>query len=135
MTRLRAEPGETAAALKALFEERYGRTPFVLEYLSRRPDVALPHVLKSDAILSGHGAMDARTTELIASAVAAALRCDFCMLVHMDRALGLGVSTDEIFQALLVAGAICESSSHAHAFRVLERVEAKRRQREAPPEA
>lgn len=123
---LSANPEGLGDVLLELVREQYGMVPFVHKVLARRPDVALPHVLNSRAVFDEGAILGPRVNELIATAVAAALRCDFCMQAHMEQALASGATSDELFQALLVAGAVCESSSFAHAFRVLTRIEERR---------
>jgi AhpD family alkylhydroperoxidase len=49
------------------------------------------------------GHLDAKTRELIALAVAVSLRCDGCIAVHTEAARRLGVTQEEIAEALGVA--------------------------------
>lgn len=123
LDRLAENPAETAEALRALWTARRGGVPVVAQLLSRRPDAALSFLLKIDGIFGDASVLDRKTKELIAVAVAAALRCDHCMQAHVPAALAAGATTDEVLQAMLVAGAICESSSFAHSLRILRRVE------------
>lgn len=116
-------PAETAEALRALWTERRGGIPVVAQILARRPGAALSFLLKMDGIFGEESVLDKKTKELIAIAVAAALRCDYCMQAHVPAALAAGATTDEVMQAMLVAGAICESSSFAHSLRILQRVD------------
>lgn len=124
---LASDPEGVMEALLDRLREHYGMVPLVHKVLTRRPDVAIPQVMKSLAVFDERAILGPRVNELIATAVAAALRCDFCLLAHMEKALASGATSEEVFQALLVAGAVCESSSFAHAFRILNRVEEKRR--------
>jgi AhpD family alkylhydroperoxidase len=55
--------------------------------------------------------------ELAAVAAAAALMCEHCLDAHMRAALSKGATLEEIFDVLLVAGAVAESSTLAVAFR------------------
>lgn len=126
LDRLGENTAETAEALRALWVERHGRIPFIADFLARRPEAAVAFLLKGDGVLHDTRVLDARTNELIALAVAAALRCDFCMQAHIEAARAAGATFEEVLQALLVAGAICETSSFAHSFRVLQRLEEKR---------
>lgn len=123
LDRVAENPAETAEALRALWTERRGGVPVVAQILSRRPDAALSFLLKVEGIFGEASVLDKKTKELIAVAVAAALRCDYCMQAHVPTALAAGATTDEVMQAMLVAGAICESSSFAHSLRILQRVE------------
>ncbi|WP_112996558.1 carboxymuconolactone decarboxylase family protein [Hyphomicrobiales bacterium] len=86
------------------------------ELASRTPDT-----IRGAALLAGAGAktnhLDAKTRELIALAVAVTTRCDGCIAFHSAEAVKLGVSDDEIAEALGVAinlntGAAMVYSSH-----------------------
>ncbi len=70
-----------------------------------------------DAAGAVHGALDAKTRELIALAVAATTRCDTCIAVHAKGAAEAGASREEVLEALgvavgLNAGAAFVYSSH-----------------------
>lgn len=125
LERLEANPVESAEALRALWSERHGRLPFVAEFLARRPEAGTAFLMKAHDVLYDTRVLDKKTNELIASAVAASLRCDYCMHAHIEAAHASGATFDEILQALLIAGAICETSSFSHSFRVLQRIEDK----------
>lgn len=80
-----------------------------------------PDTLKGAALLAGAGAktghLDAKMRELIALAVAVTTRCDGCIAFHSAEAVKLGVSDEEISEALgvainLNAGAAMVYSSH-----------------------
>ena len=82
---------------------------------------ARPTRSKGAALLGGAGAktnhLDAKTRELIALAVAVTTRCDGCIAFHSAEAVKLGVTDDEIAEALgvainLNAGAAMVYSSH-----------------------
>ncbi|MFS2179487.1 carboxymuconolactone decarboxylase family protein [Rhizobium pisi] len=86
------------------------------ELASRTPDT-----LRGAAILGGAGAktnhLDAKMRELIALAVAVTTRCDGCIAAHSAEAVKLGISDEEIAEALgvaitLNAGAAMVYSSH-----------------------
>lgn len=110
---------ETAQALLDILEEQYGTVPLVLRVLGRRPDVLLPQTMK---VLSRSEVLGPKVSELVAVAAAAALRCEFCLQVHVQQALKHGATQDEVFESLLIAGMIAESSTQAVAFRVFEKV-------------
>ncbi len=69
-----------------------------------------PDTVKGYATLGGAGAktghLDAKTRELIALAVAISLRCDGCITVHAAEAKKLGVTKEELAEALGVATSI-----------------------------
>jgi AhpD family alkylhydroperoxidase len=68
---------------------------------------AMPEVMKAFAAVSQAAlapkALDAKTKELIALAIAVALRCDDCIAFHVKAALQHGASRDEVLEALGMA--------------------------------
>jgi AhpD family alkylhydroperoxidase len=71
-----------------------------------------------DAAGATHGALDPKTRELIALAVASTTRCDTCIAVHAKGAVEAGATRQELLEALAVAiglnaGAAFVYSSHA----------------------
>lgn len=112
---------ETAQALLDILAEQYGMVPLVLRVLGRRPDVLIPQSMK---VLARSEVLGPKVSELVAIAAAAALRCEFCLQVHAQRALEHGTTQDEVFETLIIAGMIAESSTQAVAFRVFEKVAA-----------
>ncbi len=123
MAELATDQEATVQALLEMTEESYGAVPLVFKVLARRPDVFIPARLKSNATYVESEVLDRKTNELLAVAAATALRCEHCLLAHVDRAVGVGATAEEVLQAMLVASAIAESSSWSLAFRVLNRVE------------
>ncbi|AJW93831.1 carboxymuconolactone decarboxylase family protein (plasmid) [Burkholderia gladioli pv. gladioli] len=80
-----------------------------------------PDTVKGIAMLGGAGAktghLDPKTRELIALAVAVTTRCDGCIAFHAAEAKKLGVTTEEVAEALgvainLNAGAAVVYSTH-----------------------
>jgi AhpD family alkylhydroperoxidase len=83
-----------------------------------------PDTVKGYATLSGAGAktahLDAKTRELIALAVAISLRCDGCITVHAAEAKKLGITQEEIAEALGVATAINAGAALVYSTRTLD---------------
>ncbi|WP_263366958.1 carboxymuconolactone decarboxylase family protein [Edaphobacter bradus] len=80
-----------------------------------------PDTLRGSALLAGAGAktnhLSAKTRELIALTVAVTTRCDGCIAMHAAEAVKLGVSNEEMAEALgvainLNAGAAMVYSTH-----------------------
>lgn len=67
--------------------------------------------------------LDAKTRELISLAVAVTTRCDGCIAVHADTALKLGISREEIAEALGVAVAMNAGAAMVYSARVLDSIE------------
>lgn len=83
-----------------------------------------PDSVRGYATPSGAGAktgkLDAKTRELIALAVAISLRCDGCITVHADAARKLGVTEEELGEALGVAMAINAGAALVYSTRTLD---------------
>ncbi|MDF2233590.1 carboxymuconolactone decarboxylase family protein [Albimonas sp. CAU 1670] len=69
---------------------------------------------------NGNGALDARTRELIALAVAVTTRCDTCIAVHAERARKAGVTEAELADAMGTAIAMNAGAAYSYAMRTLE---------------
>lgn len=67
----------------------------------------MPEVMKAFAAISQDAlapkALDTKTKELIALAIAVALRCDDCIAFHVKSALQQGASREEVTEALGMA--------------------------------
>jgi AhpD family alkylhydroperoxidase len=83
-----------------------------------------PDTVRGYATLSAAGTktnhLDAKTRELIALAVAVALRCDGCITVHSEAARKLGLRKEEIAEALGVAVAISAGAAVVYSTRTLD---------------
>jgi AhpD family alkylhydroperoxidase len=116
---------ELAEALADLHKDPQGNLGFILKVLKERPRNFNPWILKGMAIYKEPSSLDRKTAELVALGASAALRCDHCLEAHMRRAMNEGASLEEIMDALLVAGAISESSTLSVAFRKYKQLESK----------
>ncbi|MBW3957129.1 carboxymuconolactone decarboxylase family protein [Neisseria meningitidis] len=68
-------------------------------------------------------ALDAKTRELIAIAVAITTRCESCISVHAAAAAKAGATDSEIAGALATAIALNAGAAYTYALRALEAVE------------
>jgi AhpD family alkylhydroperoxidase len=99
-------------------ESTYGEVPYVFSFMKDNPDILITKVLHNNSILRS-SALDARTIELISISVAAAIRCSYCLKLHMRLALNLSVSNDQIAAAIFLAGNLVNASVLATASRQL----------------
>lgn len=83
-----------------------------------------PETVRGYSALSGAGAktghLDAKTRELISLAVAVSLRCDGCITVHADAARKLGVTKEELAEALGVAVAVNAGAALVYSTRTFD---------------
>ena len=127
LVRAVTEDAELREALMLLLERRYVEVPFLLRMMERAPGRFIPAALRA---VSSESVLDRRTAELVAVAAAAAQMCEHCLRVHIEEALAHGATRDEVFETLLIAGRIAESSTNAVSLRVLRRVTEGRGKRE-----
>lgn len=109
---------KTAADWLAQIEEEFGTSPLIYQKLEDNPQALIAHLLYKNAVTSA-GALPPKTVELISLAVGAALRCDHCTMYHMQVAKKMGVTNEEILEAVLVAGLLANSSVLANAYRLV----------------
>ncbi|HJJ50297.1 MAG TPA: carboxymuconolactone decarboxylase family protein, partial [Methanocorpusculum sp.] len=107
-----------AADWLAQIEEEFGTSPLIYQKLEDNPEALIAHLLYKNAVTSA-GALPPKTVELISLAVGAALRCDHCTTYHMQVAKKMGISNEEILEAVLVAGLLANSSVLANAYRLV----------------
>ena len=87
-----------------------------------------PDTVKGYVALGAAGAktghLDAKTRELIALAVAIALRCDGCIAVHSAQARKFGASKEEIAEALGVSVSVDAGAAIVFSTRTLDAYDA-----------
>lgn len=55
------------------------------------------------SVATKDGALSTRTKELMAVSISIATRCEECIVYHLDKALKLGASRDEVLDTIAVA--------------------------------
>lgn len=79
------------------------------------------------------GALDERTLELLGLATSMVLRCDDCVTYHVIRCVQLGVTDNELYEALNVALVVGGSITIPHLRRAFETIDECRRLQERDP--
>ena len=69
------------------------------------------------------GALDEKTKQLIAVAVAHVTQCPYCIRSHVPQAMKKGASKEEIMEAIWVAAEMRAGAAYAHAGIALEAME------------
>ena len=77
-----------------------------------------------DAAAKSKGALDDKTRELIALAVAATTRCDGCIAIHAEAAVKVGASRDELLETLAMAIALNAGAATVYSSHILEAYDA-----------
>lgn len=69
------------------------------------------------------GALDEKTKQLIAVAVAHVTQCPYCIKSHTAQALRKGASKEQIMEAIWVAAEMRAGAAYAHATLAMEEME------------
>jgi AhpD family alkylhydroperoxidase len=112
-------------ALCNMIEKQRGTLGFLLGIMRRRPRTFNPFILKGQSIYSEPEALDRKTAELVAVGAASALKCEHCVEAHMQQAINQGATMDEIEDAILISGAIADSSTLSVSMRKFRQLEGK----------
>lgn len=100
-------------------EEEYGKVPLVFKRMGERPEVLISHLLYKGTVAQT-SPLDPKYVELISMAVGAALKCPHCTGYHMQAALRMGATREEVLEVILLAGMISNSSVLANAYRIID---------------
>jgi AhpD family alkylhydroperoxidase len=100
-------------------EVDYGRIPLIFKRMSERPEVLISHLLYKGTVVDT-SPLDPKYVELISMAVGAALKCPHCTSYHMQSAVKMGASREEILEVILLSGMISNSSVLANAYRIFD---------------
>jgi len=100
-------------------EKDYGRVPLIFKRMSERPEVLISHLLYKGTVAET-SPLDPKYVELISMAVGAALKCPHCTSYHMQAAVKMGATREEILEVILLSGMISNSSVLANAYRIFD---------------
>ncbi|NYT18947.1 MAG: carboxymuconolactone decarboxylase family protein [Methanosarcinales archaeon] len=114
------EPDEAVSEVLEGVRERYGEVPYILNFMKDMPDLLIPKVMYDNSIMREFERLDPKTIELICIGVSSAIRCDHCMKMHIRVAHRLGLTKEEIFDAVLIGGAMSNASVLAEGTRALD---------------
>ncbi|MFA4860785.1 carboxymuconolactone decarboxylase family protein [Methanoregula sp.] len=104
--------------LKAI-EVEYGKVPLVFKRMGERPEVLISHLLYKGTVAQT-SPLDPKYVELISMAVGAALKCPHCTGYHMQAAMRMGATREEVLEVILLSGMISNSSVLANAYRIID---------------
>ncbi|MDO9518467.1 MAG: carboxymuconolactone decarboxylase family protein [Methanosarcinaceae archaeon] len=116
---LKKKPEDAVDELLVDVKERYGEIPYILNFMKDMPELLIPKILYDDSIMREFKRMDSRTVELISIGVSSAIRCDHCLKMHIRVAKRLGITKEEIFDAILIGGTLSNASVLAEGTRAL----------------
>ncbi|MCX6688925.1 MAG: carboxymuconolactone decarboxylase family protein [Methanoregula sp.] len=109
----------TANDWMRVIEEDYGKVPLIFKRMGERPEVLISHLLYKSTVAET-SPLDPKYVELISMAVGAALKCPHCTGYHMQAAMKMGATREEILEVVLLAGMISNSSVLANAYRIVD---------------
>lgn len=117
--------GELTSELSEMITQKRGGLGFLLGTLKKRPRIFNSFMMRGLALHHEPHALDKKTAELVAVSAASALKCEPCLEAHMGRAIEEGATMDEVMDALLISGAIADSSTLSVSFRKFRQLEGK----------
>jgi AhpD family alkylhydroperoxidase len=109
----------TAEEWMQAIELDYGRVPLIFRRMGERPEVLISHLLYKGTVAQT-SRLDPKYVELISLAVGAALKCPHCTGYHMQAAIRMGATREEVLEVILIAGMISNSSVLANAYRIID---------------
>lgn len=92
-----------------------------LDHLGIKRLLTIDHQTYQDA--SDRGGLDERTKELLGLAASAVLRCDDCIMYHVERCVQLGCTKAEIVDALSVVYVVGGSITIPHLRRAVTAID------------
>jgi AhpD family alkylhydroperoxidase len=102
----------------------------VAQFKGRQKDIrdALPELMKHFAATMqvgfGDGVLDAKTKELATLAISVAVRCDYCIALHVANCLKAGATREEVMEICGVAIAMGGGPSYTYTAFVLDCLDA-----------
>ncbi len=117
---LQKEPEEAAEDLLKEVEKAYGEVPYILNFMKQSPELLVTKILYDNSITREFKRLDAKTIELISIGVSAGLKCPHCLKLHIRVAQRLGVTKEEIFDAILIAGSLSNAAVLAEGTRAID---------------
>lgn len=117
---LKKEPDEAVEELLEEVEEVYGEIPYILNFMKQSPELLVTKILYDNSIIREFKRLDAKTIELVSIGVSAALKCEHCLKMHIRVARRLGITKEEIFDAILIAGSLSNAAVLAEGTRAID---------------
>jgi len=102
----------------------------VEQFKSRQKDIrdGMPELMKHFAptmqVAFGDGVLDQKTKELVTLGISIAVRCDYCIALHVDNCLKAGATREEIMDVCAVTIAMGGGPSYTYAALVIDCIDA-----------
>ncbi len=117
---LQKETEDAAEELLKDVEKVNGEVPYILNFMKQSPELLVTKILHDNSITREFKRLDAKTIELISIGVAASLKCPHCLKLHIRVAQRLGMTKEEIFDAILIAGSLSNAAVLAEGIRAID---------------
>lgn len=109
---------EIVQKILAAIEKEYGFVPLVNQVMSERPDLFIPSVGFSKAVLEGKDLkLEKKTVYLCAVAAATAVGGEYCIMAQGKHAKAAGATKDEILEAMTIGSMMAMTRAQSYAFR------------------
>ncbi|MGM0649398.1 MAG: carboxymuconolactone decarboxylase family protein [Bacteroidota bacterium] len=85
-----------------------------------KDNLVIKRIFNLDTNAYREGALDTRSKELIGLCTSLVLRCDDCVKYHLDQCYELGISTEELMEAMSIANLVGGSIVIPHLRKAVE---------------
>lgn len=116
---LKKDPEKAVPELLEDVRKQYGEVPYIMNFMKDLPEILIPKTLYDNSIMREFKNLDPETVELISIGVAAALRCDHCLKMHIRVAKRRGIKKESIFNAIMIGASISNAAVLAESTRAL----------------
>ena len=116
---LKDDPEKAVPELLEDVRRQYGEVPYITNFMKDFPEIFIPKTIYDNSIMRGFKNLDPETVELISIGVAAALRCDHCLRMHIRVAKRRGIGKESIFYAIMIGASLSNAAVLADSTRAL----------------
>ncbi|AKB73818.1 alkylhydroperoxidase AhpD family core domain protein [Methanosarcina lacustris Z-7289] len=116
---LKNDPEKVIPELLDDVRKQYGEVPYIMNFMKDLPEIFIPKTLYDNSIMREFKILDPETVELISIGVAAALRCEHCLKMHIRIAKRKGILKEKIFSAIMIGASLSNAAVLAESTRAL----------------
>ena len=116
---LKNDPEKVVPELLEDVRKQYGEIPYITNFMKDFPEIFIPKTIYDNSIMREFKNLDPETVELISIGVASALRCDYCLKMHIRVAKRKGIKKESIFHAIMIGASLSNAAVLAESTRAL----------------
>lgn len=116
---LKSDPEKVIPELLEDVRKQYGEVPYIMNFMKDLPEIFIPKTLYDNSIMREFKNLDEETVELISIGVASALRCEYCLKMHLRIAKRKGIPKEKIFSAIMIGASLSNAAVLAESTRAL----------------